>query len=284
MFLPVAVFFLVFKYAPMAGVMIAFKEYNFIDGVWGSPWAGLANFELLFSQPSTLNIIRNTFLLSVLELIVMVPFPIMLAILLYEAKQMLFRKTVQTLAFIPHFLSWVIVGGITVNIFAQESGVVNKLMHMLTGETFAFLYHPVSWVSIFLASGVWKEAGYAAIIYLAALTVIDPSLYEAASLDGAGKLKRIWHVTLPGILPTIFVMLIISMGRIMEVGFDKVYMLQNDVVSSISEVISTYIYKVGLQGGYFSLSAAMGLFESVVALILVLGSNWLARRFDQGLW
>lgn len=284
MFAPAAVFFLIFKYAPMGGLVVAFKDYNFVDGVWGSPWVGWDNFRILFENPSSVNIIRNTFMLSVLELIVMVPFPVLLAILLYETRNALFKKSVQTLAFVPHFLSWVVVGGIAVNIFAQESGILNKLLETVTGSTFAFLYNETSWVSIFLLSGVWKEAGYAAIIYLAALTMIDPALYEAAGLDGAGRLQRIWHVTIPGLVPTMLVLLIINMGRIMEVGFDKIYMLQNPVVMNISEVISTYIYKFGLKGGYFSLAAAMGLFESIVAFVLVLTSNALARKFDQGLW
>lgn len=283
MFVPVIVFYLVFKYAPMAGLVIAFKNYTFYEGVWGSQWVGFDNFRMLFTQAQSLQIIRNTLLLSVLSVVIAFPFPIMLAIMLNEVRRKWFKKTVQTLVYLPHFFSWVIVGGLVVTIFAQ-SGIVNVLLEKLTGQSFAFLFHETSWVAIFLGSGIWKDAGFSAIIYLAALTSIDPSLYEAASMDGAGKWKQIRHITLPGIAPTIVIMLILAMGRVMEVGFDQVYVLQNSIVSGISEVISTYIYAIGLQGGQFSLTAALGLFESLVAFVLVLMTNAVARRFGKGLW
>lgn len=283
MFVPVILFYLVFKYAPMAGLVIAFKNYTFYEGVWGSQWVGFDNFRMLFTQAQSLQIIRNTLLLSVLSVVIAFPFPIMLAIMLNEVRRKWFKKTVQTLVYLPHFFSWVIVGGLVVTIFAQ-SGIVNVLLEKLTGQSFAFLFHETSWVAIFLGSGIWKDAGFSAIIYLAALTSIDPSLYEAASMDGAGKWKQIRHITLPGIAPTIVIMLILAMGRVMEVGFDQVYVLQNSIVSGISEVISTYIYAIGLQGGQFSLTAALGLFESLVAFVLVLMTNAVARRFGKGLW
>ncbi|WP_425501692.1 ABC transporter permease [Saccharibacillus qingshengii] len=283
MFIPVIVFYLVFKYAPMAGLVIAFKNYTFYEGIWGSQWVGFANFEMLFTQSQSLQIIRNTLLLSVLSVAVGFPFPIILAIMLNEVRKKWFQKSVQTLVYLPHFFSWVIVGGLVVTIFAQ-SGIVNAALEKLTGQSFAFLFNESSWVAIFLGSGIWKDAGFSAIIYLAALTSIDPSLYEAASMDGAGKWKQIRNITLPGISPTIVIMLILAMGRVMEVGFDQVYVLQNSIVSGISEVISTYIYAIGLQGGQFSLTAALGLFESLVAFILVLLTNAVARRFGRGLW
>ncbi|WP_213581876.1 sugar ABC transporter permease [Paenibacillus sp. J2TS4] len=284
MFIPVVAFYLIFKYAPMVGVIIAFKSYNFADGIFGSPWVGMKNFQLLFSNPNSLLIIRNTLMLSLLSLIIGFPFPIMLAILLNEVRRMWFKKTVQTLVFLPHFLSWVIVGGMVVTIFSQQSGVINHLLEQWTGTTFAFLYNELSWISIYVGSGIWKEAGFSAIIYMSALSTIDPSLYEAASIDGASKWKKIWHISLPGIAPVIILMLILSMGRVMEVGFDQVYTLQNSVVANVSEVISTYIYSFGLQRGQFSLTSAMGLFESVVGFILVVLANTIARRFDRGLW
>jgi len=283
MFVPVIIFYLVFKYAPMAGLVIAFKNYTFYEGIWGSQWVGFDNFQMLFTQAQSLQIIRNTLLLSVLSVVVAFPFPIILAIMLNEARKKWFQRTVQTLVYLPHFFSWVIVGGLVVTIFAQ-TGIVNVLLERLTGQSFAFLFHEGSWVAIFLGSGIWKDAGFSAIIYLAALTSIDPSLYEASSIDGAGKWKQIRHITLPGIAPTIVIMLILAMGRVMEVGFDQVYVLQNSIVSGISEVISTYIYAIGLQGGQFSLTAALGLFESLVAFVLVLITNAVARRFGKGLW
>jgi putative aldouronate transport system permease protein len=223
-------------------------------------------------------------MLSLLSVFISFPFPIALAIMLNEVRKMWFKKIVQTLVYLPYFFSWVIVGGIVITLFAQ-SGVVNSVMGRLTGaEPFAFLFKEWSWISLFLGSGIWKDTGFNAIIYLAALTTIDPSLYEAAGMDGAGKFKQMWHVTLPGISPTIVIMLILAMGRVMEVGFDQIYVLQNPIVSNISEVISTYIYQIGLQGGQFSLTTALGLFESLVAFSLVILTNAIAKRFNKSLW
>lgn len=283
MFLPIIAYFLIFKYAPMGGLVIAFKDYNFADGVFGSPWVGWGQFETLFSNPQTLQIIRNTFVLSVLSLLIGFPFPIALAILLNEVRRVWFKRWVQTIVYLPHFLSWVIVSGMVLTIFATE-GVVNDLILWWTGEPIAFLYQEGSWLSIFIGSGIWKGAGWGAIIYLAALSSIDLSLYESASIDGAGKLRQIRHITLPGIAPTIVIVFILSVGNVMEVGFDQVYTLQNSAVFNTSEVISTYTYKIGLQRLQFSLTAAMGFFESLIGLILVLITNAVARRFGQGLW
>jgi putative aldouronate transport system permease protein len=284
MFLPVILYFAVFKYAPMGGLVIAFKNYTFFEGVWGSQWVGMDNFRMLFRDPAAFSTIRNTLTLSLLTIFVGFPFPVVLAILFNEVRKLWFKKTVQTLMYLPHFLSWVIVGGMVITLFSQETGAVNHWLQKITGSTFPFLFKEGSWITIFVGSGIWKAAGFGAIIYLAALTSIDPSLYEAASMDGASKWRQIWHITLPGIRPTIVLMLIINMGHVMEVGFDQVYILQNSTVSNVSEVISTYIYRVGLQGAQFSLTTAMGLFESAVGLVLVLITNGIARRFNQGLW
>jgi putative aldouronate transport system permease protein len=284
MFVPVIAYFIIFRYFPILGNIIAFKNYNLMDGIWGSPWVGLKHFKALFTQPQTLTIIRNTITLSLLSIVAGFPFPIIIAILLNEVRAMRFKKIVQTLIYVPHFFSWVIVGGIVVTIFSQQSGIINKLLEQWTGHTTAFLYQEHSWIAIFLGSGIWKEAGWGAIIYLAALTSIDTHLYEAASIDGASKWKQIWHVTLPGIRSTIILMLILSMGNVMEVGFDHVYTLQNAAVSDVSNVISTYIFIVGVQGGQFSLTTAVGLFESLVGFFFVVLANQLARKFDQGLW
>lgn len=284
LFLPVIAYYIVFKYAPMLGTVIAFKEYTFFDGILGSPWVGLKNFETLFNNPQTVGIVRNTLVLSLLSIIVGFPFPILMAILLNEARKLWFKKSIQTLIYLPHFFSWVIVGGLVVTLFAEQSGVVNHLLKRIGAETFPFLYDETAWIAIFLGSGIWKEAGFSTIIFLAALSNIDPSLYEAAGMDGANKFRQIWHITLPGLSSTIVLILILSMGRVMEVGFDQIYMLKNPSVFNISEVISTYIYRVGVQGAQFSLTAAMGLFESVVGLILVVLTNAVARKFNQGLW
>lgn len=284
LFTPIIVYFLVFRYFPMAGLAIAFKNYNFTDGIWGSPWVGLDNFEMLFTYPMMLNILRNTLVLSALQIVVGFPFPILIALMIHEVRTRWFKKTVQTAVFLPHFLNWVIVGGIVVTVFSQETGIVNHIVQRLFGEPYAFLYRPGSWMSIFVGAGIWKSAGWGSIIYLAALSTVDHSLYEAASLDGASKWRQLWHVSLPALRPVIFILMILSIGNIMEVGFDQVYVLQNSVVSSVSEVISTWSYKSGINGGQFSLATALGLFESLVGLLLVWTANSIARRFDHGLW
>ena len=284
MFIPVIIYFIVFKYSPMFGQIIAFKKYTFAQGIIGSPWVGWDNFEFIFSNPNAVNIIRNTFMLSVLSVFIGFPFPIILAIMLTEVRKTWFKKSVQTLVFLPHFLSWVIVGGMIALIFSQTTGVVNTVVDYLFGFKYAFLMKPGSWITIFVGSGIWKGAGWSAIIYLAALTNIDQSLYEAADIDGAGKWRKIWSVSIPGILPMIILMFILAMGNIMEVGFDQVYVLQNAAVLDVSEVISTYIYTYGLQNGLFSITAAMGLFDSLIGFILILTVNQIARKFDRGLW
>ncbi|TXK77654.1 sugar ABC transporter permease [Paenibacillus sp. N3.4] len=283
MLTPAILCFLLFKYVPMGGVIIAFKDYNFWDGIWGSPWVGFKHFDYLFTNPQGWKIIRNTFMLSLLSFIGF-PVPILVALLLNEVRKMWFKKVVQTLLYLPHFLSWVIVGGIFITLFSRDTGMVNDILEKLGFERFAFLYQPFSWITVFVGSGIWKEAGFSAIIYLAALTTIDPSLYESTAIDGAGKWRQMWHVSLPGIRPTIILMLILGIGRVMDIGFDHVYVMQNRVVADISEIISTYTFKIGIQGGEFGVPAAMGLFESLVGFTLVLTANQIARKFNQSLW
>lgn len=284
MFIPVIAFFVAFRYIPILGNVIAFKQYNLMQGIWGSPWIGLDNFKIIFSNPQTIQIVKNTFLLSFFGIVIGFPFPILVAVMLNEVRRMWWKKTVQTLLYLPHFFSWVIIGGIVVTLFGSQAGVVNALLEQWTGAKYPFLYQAGSWLTIFFGSSVWKEAGFGAIIYLAAMSSIDPHLYEAASMDGASKLRQIWHITLPGIVPTATIMLILSMGRVMDVGFDPIYNLQNAVVSDVSNVISTYIYTIGIQNGLYSLTTSMGLFESVIGLILVVGANRIARKFNQSLW
>ncbi len=284
MLIPGVLYYLIFRYLPMGGLVIAFKNYNFHDGIWSSPWVGLKYFEVLFQSNVSLQIIWNTLTLSVLNLIFGFPAPIIIAIALNEVRKSWVKRWIQTIIYLPHFLSWVIVSGIILTVFSIDGGTINKLLGQWGMEPVPFLYRTDSWTAIFIGSGMWKEMGFSAIIYLAALSGIDPSLYESAGMDGAGKLRQIWHITLPGIRPTIILLLILGMGRLMEVGFDQVYNLQNPTVLQKAEVISTYVYKVGLQQAQFGLTTAMGLFESFVGLVLVLSANALARKFDQGLF
>ncbi|WP_274655002.1 ABC transporter permease [Paenibacillus humicola] len=284
MFVPGILFYLLFKYYPMGGLVIAFKEYNMYDGILRSPWVGLDNFRMLWSQAQTVRVVWNTLMLSVLSIAIGFPVPILLAVMLNEVRRMWFKRSVQTLVYLPHFFSWVIVSGIVLDMFSQESGIINHWVSSLFGEPYPFLYKPLSWVAVFIGSGIWKEMGFSAIIYLAALTSIDPHLYESASIDGAGKWQQIRHVSIPGIMPTIALLLILQVGRVMDVGFDPVYMLSNESVSNVSSVISTYNYFFGIQRAQFSLTTAMGLLENAVGFVLVVMANRIGRRFDQQLW
>ncbi|TCM89106.1 putative aldouronate transport system permease protein [Paenibacillus sp. BK033] len=284
MFAPALAYYLIFRYLPIGGLVISFENYNFFDGVFHSPWVGFKNFEMLFSNDKTLRIIWNTLWLSVLNLAVGFPVPIILALMINSVRRSWYKRFVQTVVYLPHFFSWVIVGGMVITLFSMESSFLNHWIANKYGEPYPFLYKTFSWVTIFVGSGVWKEMGFSTIIYLAALTSISPALYEAAALDGASKWKQTWHVTLPGIRGTIILVLILSMGRVLEVGFDQIYNLRNAMVSDISEVISTYIYTLGIQGGQFSLTTALGLFESVVAFILILGANLIAKKFNSNLF
>lgn len=284
MFIPVAMYFVIFKYIPMLGIVIAFKDYNMTDGIWGSPWVGWDNYRYIFSSPQMTGVIRNTLMLSLMNVLIGFPFPVILAILLNEVRRIWFKKWVQTLVYLPHFLNWVIVGGLIIMVFAQETGIVNHVVRQLTGEAYPFLYNKLSWLTIYVGSTIWKGAGWSAIIYMAALTSIDLNLYEAANMDGASKWRQIWHITLPGIRATVVLMFILNIGHVMDVGFDQVFVLQNSMVSDISEVISTWNYKFGLGTGEFSYGTALGLFESLIGLSLVLVTNSIARKYDQGLW
>lgn len=270
MLVPVVAYYILFKYWPMGGLVIAFKNYNFADGILGSPWVGLKNFHVLFSSSNTLQIIWNTFWLSFLSLVFGFPTPIFLAILLNEVRRSWFKRWVQTIIYLPHFFSWVIVSGIVLSLFATDYGSINKVLALFGIEPITFLYESKSWLAIFVGSGIWKEMGFSTIIYLAALTTIDPSLYESAAMDGATKWRQMWHVTIPGIRHTIILLLILAMGKIMEVGFDQVYNLQNAGVSEVSEVISTYIYKIGLGNAQFSLTTAMGFLNPSLVAVLYL--------------
>lgn len=284
MFIPVIAYYAIMRFGPMFGLAMAFQNYRLADGVLGSEWVGFRNFKYIFSTPNMLKVIRNTLNIGILSFVIGFPFPVILALFINEVKNMKFKKTVQTLVYLPHFLSWVAVGGIVYTLFSQENGVINAIIQKLGGEIYPFLYREGSWLTIFLASGIWKEMGFSAIIYLAALSGVDPEMYEAAALDGCGRWKKMIYITLPSIIPAIVVNLILKAGAIASVGFDQVYNLQTGAVSGISSVISTWVYNSGLKQMQFSISTAMGLFNSLLSLILVFTTNRIAKRYNQNLW
>lgn len=284
MFLPVILYYLIFRFGPMFGLIMAFQDFRLKDGIFGSRFVGFRNFQYIFSTPIMLRIIRNTLVLGLASFAVSFPMPILLALFINEVKHLKFKKTVQTLVYLPHFLSWVAVGGIVFTVFSQENGIVNTLMNHFGMDSYPFLYRTGSWIAIFLGSGVWKETGFAAIIYLAALGGVDQQMYEAASLDGCGKWKQMLFISIPAIAPTIIINLILKAGSIASVGFDQVYNLQTPAVNSMADVISTWVYRTGLQQMQFSISTAMGLFNSLLSLILVVLTNRFAKKAGNSLW
>ncbi|ULL13467.1 sugar ABC transporter permease [Paenibacillus sp. H1-7] len=282
---PILAYYLIFKYAPMFGEIIAFKNYRFADGIWGSKWVGLRHFERLFTSPDFFNVLKNTLLLNVYSIVFAFPVPIVLAILLNEVRIEWYKRTIQNLLYIPHFISWVVLGGIVIALLSPSTGIVNTVIKLLGLEPIYFMASNFWWPIMFILSGIWQSAGWGTILYLAAMAGIDPQLYEAAKIDGASKLRRIWHVTLPGIRSTIAILLILRVGQMMDVGFEHIFILQNKAVYEVSNVISTYVYNVGLVGSQYSYTTALGLFQSVIGLILVVAVNKIIKALgENGLW
>jgi len=277
-------YFLVFKYIPMAGVVVAFKDYNIFRGVWGSEWVGLEVFREIFAMPQFYKALRNTFLLNVFALL-MFPIPIILALMLNELRVAWYKRVSQTLLYLPHFISWVIVGGMAIQLLGTNAGSVNNVLEKIGLSPIPFLEDPILWVVTYTGAGVWHYAGWGTILYLAALTAINKELYEAADVDGASRLRKIWHVTLPGIKPTIIVLFILQIGHMAEIGFEQPYSLQNGYVMDVAQVISTYVYTVGIQSAQFAIATAVGLFQSVIGLVLLLTAELISRKINnQGIF
>jgi putative aldouronate transport system permease protein len=281
MILPGFLFFIIFKYVPMGGLVIAFQEYDPFEGFQGSPWIGMDNFQRLFTDPDFWVLLKNTMLLSGLNLFLFFPAPIVFGVLLNEVGRAWFRRTVQTIIYMPHFLSWVIVVSITVVLFATQDGGINNLLVSMGFERIELLTSPDYFRFLYVAQNIWKETGWNAIIFLAALAAIDPTLYEAAVVDGANRWKQVWHITLPALKSTIIILFILRLGQIMELGFEHVLLLQNPVNLSVADVFDTYVYRTGVLQGNFSYSTAVGIFKSVIGLVLIVLANRLAKAFGQ---
>ena len=282
--LPV-LYFIVFHYIPMYGVQIAFKDFKATDGIWGSAWVGFKHFKRFFASSQFVSLIKNTLGLSLLQILLGFPVPIILAIMLNQVKNQRFRKFAQSILYCPHFISIVVLAGMLYIFLSPRNGIVNTIIKMLGGEAIFFLGEAKYFKLTFVISGIWQNAGWSAIIYIAALAGISPDLYEAAQVDGANKWQRIRHIDIPGIMPTIVMMLIMEIGKVMSLGFQKAYQLQNAQNLSASEIISTYIYKVGMLDAQYSYSAAVNLFNNVINIILLVTFNKLAKKLtDNSLW
>jgi putative aldouronate transport system permease protein len=278
-------YFVVVHYIPMYGVQIAFKDFKASKGIWESEWVGLKWFRRFFSSSQFWPVIRNTLSLSFLQILLGFPVPILLAILLNQVRNQRFRKFVQSVVYSPHFISIVVLAGMLYIFLSPRNGFVNTVIKFFGGQPIFFLGEAKYFKITFVLSGIWQHAGWSAIIYIAALAGISPDLYEAAQVDGANKWQRVWHIDLPGILPTIVMMLILEMGKVMNLGFQKAYLLQNAQNLAASEIISTYIYKVGLINAQYSYSTAINLFNNIVNIILLVSMNSLSRRItENSLW
>jgi putative aldouronate transport system permease protein len=279
--IPGLVFLITFRYIPMYGALIAFKDYNLYAGFFDSPWVGFRFFRELFVYSDFPRVFRNTILISFYKLFFRVPAPIILALLLNEVRNSLFKRSVQTITYIPHFISWVIISGFFMDILSPNAGIVNEVLGVFGIEPIFFMGDKNWFRSVLVITDIWKDAGFGAIIYLAAISGIDPQLYEAAIIDGASRWKQTVYITLPGIASTIIVILILRMGHILEVGHEQVLMMYNPAVYEVGDVITTYIYRVGLGRMEFSLTAAAGLFRSLIACVLIIITNNLAKRMQQ---
>ncbi|MFD0679199.1 MULTISPECIES: ABC transporter permease [unclassified Paenibacillus] len=279
--LPGLLFFLIFKYVPMWGVIISFQDYSPYLGMLGSPWVGFDHFTRFFANPDFWLLFRNTMMISLLSLVFFFPVPIVMSLLLSEVKHRVFKRVVQSIVYLPHFLSWVVVVGITFLLFSQSSGIVNLVLEFIGFSRVDFLSNPNWFWGMLTAQNIWKETGWGTIIFLAAIAGVDPQLYEAAKIDGANRLRQTWHITLPAIRSVIIILLILRIGQIMDVGFEQVFLMMNGAVSEVSDVFETYVYRVGIQGGQLSYSTAVGLFKSFIGLVLVILANRLAKRFGE---
>ena len=282
--LPLA-FFVIFRYIPMTNIVIAFKKYNMFKPIWESPWSGIDWFKKAFAMKDFHDALRNTITLNLLDLVVGFPSPILLAILLNELAFRRFKRVTQTIVYMPHFLSWIIISGLAKQLLAPNTGLFNIVLTQSGLPVVDFLGKPNLWVGTYIALGLWQSVGWNTIIYLAAITGINPELYEAAEVDGASRLRKVWHVTLPGLKPTIVTLLILSVGRILGSEFDRPYALTNPLVTNVSDVISTYVYRVGIKSNQFSLTAAVGLFQSVICVFFLVAANLFSKRFgERGIW
>lgn len=286
MLLPGVIYFIIFRYLPMYGVIIAFKDYAIMEGITGSPWINpwYKHFQTFYQSPYFSQLLSNTLLISIYKLVWGTLPPIIMAILLNECRVRWLKSIVQTLTYMPHFLSWVIIFGILLTLFSQNGGLINRWIVEAGGTSIPFLTSTDYFRSILVGSEVWQNLGWGAIIYLAAMSGIDPTLYEAAKVDGANRLRMIWHITLPGIRSIIVLLFILKLGHLLDAGFDQIYILYNIQVYPVADILDTWVYRTGLQQLNFSLASAVGLFKSVIGLVLVVIANQIAKKWGEAIW
>ncbi|WP_062050040.1 sugar ABC transporter permease [Bacillus sp. JCM 19034] len=278
MIAPGILYFFIYKYIPMYGLVIAFQDYKPFLGIMGSEWVGFQHFERLFSSPDFWMIFRNTLVLFALQIFVYFPIPIILALMLNEVRNQFFKRSVQTLIYIPHFMSWVVIVSISFVMLTLDGGIINSIIEAMGFQKINFLMNPDTFRPMYILQVIWREAGWGTIIFLAAVAAVDPEQYEAARIDGANRFRQMWHITLPAIRSVIVVLLILKIGDVLELGFEHVYLLLNASNREVGEIFDTYVYTAGLRQGQFSYSTAVGFFKGIVGLILVIFANWLAKK------
>ncbi|MBO4367419.1 MAG: sugar ABC transporter permease [Clostridia bacterium] len=285
MLIPVLAQFIIFKYGPLYGILLAFKKYRILKGIMASPWVGMENFQRLFTSYDFKNVFANTVIIACYKFVFGFPAPIILALMINELRYPRFKRITQTISYLPHFISWVILTGIFMEVLSPSRGPVNALIRILGGKPIYFLGSPRYFRSTLVVTGIWQGIGWGSIIYLAALGGVNEELYDAARVDGCGRWKRIWHVTLPGILPTVTIMLILAVGSLVEDNFDQIFNLLNPAVYSVGDVLGTYIYRQGITNTDFSYSTAAELFRNIISLVLVVSANFISKRVNEyGLW
>jgi putative aldouronate transport system permease protein len=281
MLIPCVTYFIIFRYVPMYGVLIAFKDFSFSKGILGSDWVGLENFRYMFGLSTFWRVFKNSLLISSLRILLVFPVPIILALMINEIMFRRYKRVLQTVLYLPHFISWVIIGGIIINFLSPVSGVVNLLIKAVGHDPIFFMGETRYFVPIVILSSVWKEAGWGTIIYLAAISAVDPTLYEAAIVDGANRWQRMLVITIPSILSTIVILTVLQLGSIMSVGFEQIFILQNPINLPVSEVFETYAYRQGIVAGRYSFATTVGLFTSVIALGFLIAANRAAKALNQ---
>lgn len=279
--LPAMIYVLLFRYKSFLGIQIAFKNYRITKDMWDCTWVGMKNFCKLFENPMFTTVLQNTVIISLLKIAIDFPAPILVALMLNEVRSSTYRRTLQTVMYLPHFLSWVVVGSLVFMFFAPESGVLSQMWMGLTGNKLDIMMNPKTFRWLLVFSDIWKNVGWGTIVYMASLAGIDAQLYEAAHIDGATRFQQVWYITLPCLLPTIMTMLVLRMGGILNAGFDQIFVLQNDLVYRVSEVIDTYVYRISFSQGQYSIGTAADLFQSVIGLVFVVTANKVSALFDQ---
>lgn len=279
MILPGLLFILIFKYMPLGGITIAFKEFLPGKGIWGSPWVGLENFEYMLALPDTKRVMWNTLFIAAAKILINFPVPIIISILLNEVKNHRFKRSVQTIIYLPYFISWVILAGIIQDLFAKE-GLINQFLGIFGAEPVFFLGNKYAFLGVLIGTDVWKNFGYNTVVYLAAITGIDETLYEAAKIDGANRFQQIWNVTLPEIAPIVVLMMILNLGNVLNAGFEQIFNLYNPLVYETADIIDTFVYRISLVEANYSLGTAVGLLKSVVSFILIVTSYKIANKYS----